>query len=106
MIPGLWSIMEGTNYSQFYQNFRIAAGLAEGRHRGATFNDGDFYKWIEAACAVWTVTHDPDLDRRLEQVIAVIAKAQRAAGYIHTPVLIAQRNSASSRSPLQDRPHF
>jgi len=33
-VPALWSIMEGTNYSQFYQNFRIAAGLAEGRHRG------------------------------------------------------------------------
>src|SRR2546426_550478 len=51
MVPGLWKIMEGTNYSQFYQNFRIAAGLAEGKHRGAPFNDGDFYKWLEAACA-------------------------------------------------------
>src|SRR5207244_3035641 len=34
MIPRLWAIMQGTNYSQFYENFRIAAGLAEGRHRG------------------------------------------------------------------------
>src|SRR6476660_9499140 len=43
-IPALGRIMEGTNYSQYLQNFRIAAGLAEGRHRGAPFNDGDFYK--------------------------------------------------------------
>ena len=44
-LPGLWSVMAGTNYSHFYQNFRIASGLAEGRHRGAPFNDGDFYKY-------------------------------------------------------------
>src|SRR5215510_11622185 len=44
MIPALWAIMEGTNYSQFYQNFRIAGGLVKGSHHGAPFNDGDFYK--------------------------------------------------------------
>ena len=32
-------------------NFEIAAGLAEGRHRGPPWNDGDFYKWLEAAAA-------------------------------------------------------
>jgi DUF1680 family protein len=96
MIPGLWSIMEGTNYSQFYENFRIAAGLVEGHHRGASFNDGDFYKWLEAACAVLATTHDPELDRRIEEVIGVIAKAQRADGYLHTPILIAERTNTSS----------
>ena len=40
------------------QNFRIAAGLAEGRHRGPPWNDGDFYKWLEAAAAVYAVTKD------------------------------------------------
>ncbi len=112
-LPGLWSVMEGTNYSQFYQNFRIAAGLAEGRHRGAPFNDGDFYKYLEAACAVLAATPDPELAQRLEEVVVVIAKAQRADGYIHTPILIAQRNRASSLNPqpstlnpFQDRLQF
>lgn len=95
-LPGLWSVMEGTNYSHFYQNFRIAAGLAEGRHRGAPFNDGDFYKYLEAACAVLAATSDPELAQRIEEAVGVIAKAQRPDGYIHTSVLIAQRNRASS----------
>jgi DUF1680 family protein len=91
-IPGLGRIMLGTNYSQFFQNFRIAAGLAEGRHRGAPFNDGDFYKWLEAACATLAVTNDPNLAHLVDRCIDVIAKAQRPDGYIHTQVLIAERN--------------
>ena len=51
MVPNLWKVMGGTEPSQFYHNFAIAAGLAEGRHRGAPWNDGDFYKWLEAAAA-------------------------------------------------------
>src|SRR5262245_39458029 len=46
MVPSLERIMEGTNYTQYLRNFEIAAGIAEGRHRGAAFNDGDFYKWM------------------------------------------------------------
>ncbi len=98
-IPGLWSVMEGTNYSQFYQNFRVAAGLAEGRHRGAPFNDGDFYKYLEAGCAMLAATSDPELAQHIEEAVSVIAKAQRADGYLHTPTLIAQRNRASSLNP-------
>jgi hypothetical protein len=105
-VPALWSIMEGTNYSQFYQNFRIAAGLAEGRHRGAPFNDGDFYKWLEGACAVLAVTRDAKLDQKVEDIIGVIARAQRADGYLHTPILIAERGSASNLHPFQDRLQF
>ncbi len=98
-LPGLWSVMERTNYSQFYQNFRIAAGLAEGRHRGAPFNDGDFYKYVEAACAVLAANPDPKLAQRIEEVVGVLAKAQRSDGYLHTPTLIAQRNPAASPNP-------
>ena len=105
-IPGLWSIMEGTNYSQFYENFRIAAGLSEGRHRGAPFNDGDFYKWLEGACAVLACTHDPKLEQRIEEVIGVIAKAQRADGYLHTPVLIAERTNSAALAPFGDPLQF
>jgi DUF1680 family protein len=104
-IPALWRIMEGTNYSHFFENFRIAAGLSEGRHRGAPFNDGDFYKWLEAASATLAVTNDPYLEQIIERCIDVIAKAQRQDGYIHTPVLIGQRNDirgGSSSRPFQN----
>jgi DUF1680 family protein len=98
-LPALWSIMEGTNYSQFYQDFRIAAGLADGRHRGAPFNDGDFYKYLEAACAALAAHPDPELAQRIEEIVAVLAQSQRPDGYLHTPALIAQRNQASDVAP-------
>jgi hypothetical protein len=34
MVPTMGRIMEGTEHSQFLHNFRIAAGLESGRHRG------------------------------------------------------------------------
>ena len=105
-IPGLWSIMEGTNYSQFYENFRIAAGLDKGKHRGAPFNDGDFYKWLEGACATLAITRDPELERRIEEIVSVIAKAQRPDGYLHTPVIIKQHNGDAEARPFQDRLDF
>jgi DUF1680 family protein len=106
MLPGLWSVMEGTNYSQFYRNFQVAAGVAEGKHRGASFNDGDFYKWIEGACAVLASTRDVELEKRLDEVIGVIAKAQRADGYIQTSVLIRQRRGDADAKLLADRLQF
>ncbi len=47
MVPSMARLMEGTNYSQFYRNFEIAAGVKNGHSRGASFNDGDFYKFLE-----------------------------------------------------------
>jgi DUF1680 family protein len=105
-IPALGRIMEGTQPSQFLYNFRIAAGLEPGRHRGPPWNDGDLYKWLEAAAAAYAVTKDPGLDRRLDAAIAVVARAQRADGYLHTPVLIAQRNGDATAQPFQERLNF
>src|SRR5262245_60163887 len=102
-IPAMGDVMEGTERSQFLHNFRIAAGLAEGKHRGPSWNDGDFYKWLEAAAAVYAVTKDRDLDRQMDEAIAVLAKAQRADGYLHTPILIRQRNGDAAAKPFEDR---
>ena len=38
--------------------------------------------------------------------IAVIARAQRADGYLHTPVLIAWRNGDTNAAPFKDRHNF
>jgi hypothetical protein len=106
MLPSMGRLMEGTNYTQFFRNFEIAAGQAEGRYRGASFNDGDFYKLIEAASAVYAVTGDDFYDRHLDRGIAVIAQAQRVDGYLHTPVLIAARNGDTNAAPFRDRNNF
>jgi DUF1680 family protein len=106
MLPGLGRLMESTNYSQFFRNFEIAAGFAEGRSRGASFNDGELYKLIEAASAVQAIAPSDYFDRSLDRSIAVIAQAQRADGYLHTPVLIRQRNGDTNAAPFQDRNNF
>jgi DUF1680 family protein len=101
-LPAMGRIMEGTEHSQFLENFRVAAGLAEGRHRGPAWNDGDCYKWLEAAAAVYAVTKDPQLDRQMDAAVGVIARAQRADGYLHTPVLIRLRHGDAAARPFQD----
>jgi DUF1680 family protein len=106
MVPNLWRVMKGTEPSQFYHNFLIAAGRAEGKHRGPAWNDGDFYKWLEAAAAVHAVTQDKELDRIMDEVIPVIAAAQRGDGYLHTPTLIRARNGDPDARPFRDRLDF
>ena len=106
MVPSMWDIMKGTKYKPFLEHFRIAAGLSEGGYHGAKWNDGDFYKWIEAVCAVQAIERNPVWDRRLDEIISVIGKAQRADGYIHTPVLVAARNGDESAKPFADRFNF
>ena len=90
-IPSLNRIMQGSERSQFLENFRIAAGLAEGHHRGPDWNDGDTYKWLETLASASSQTNDPELTGTLNRAIEIIAQAQRADGYLHTPVLIQAR---------------
>lgn len=106
MLPGLGRLMEGTNYSQFFRNFEIAAGLKEGRYRGAPFNDGELYKLMQAASASYAIAPNEYFRSSLDRVIEVIAKAQREDGYIHTPVLVAQRNGDTNAAPFKDRHNF
>jgi DUF1680 family protein len=107
--PAMAALMNGTNYSQFLQNFRVAAGLEPGRHRGAPFNDGDFYKFLEGACAILAATNDPGMSRETEDAIGIIGKAQREDGYIHTATLISertQRGEAPAHLPFEDPLQF
>jgi len=105
-LPAMWAIMKGTKYKPFYQHFLIAAGDIEGDYHGAPWNDGDFYKFLEAACAVYAVSQDPELGPILDQSIDAIGRAQRSDGYIHTPVLIRARNGDRDVKPFQDRNNF
>lgn len=106
MIPEMWHLMKGYRYKPFYQHFRIAAGLEEGDYHGAQWNDGDFYKWMEALCLAQSIHYDPDWDALLDEIITTITKAQREDGYIHTPVLVKVRNGDTSARPFQDRFNF
>src|SRR4051812_33371121 len=92
MVPTMGALMTDEQRVKFLGNFEVAAGLVEGRHRGPKWNDGDFYKWLEAAASVYAISRDPSLDRQMDEIIALIARTQEPDGYIHTDVQIARRN--------------
>ncbi|MCE5184871.1 MAG: glycoside hydrolase family 127 protein [Planctomycetaceae bacterium] len=106
MIPNMWNLLSDPQVSHAWENFLVAAGKKEGRHRGPKWNDGDFYKWLEAAAYVYGITRDEALNRQMDEIIAVIAAVQRQDGYIHTPVIIAQRSGAAQSTEFAERLDF
>lgn len=106
MVPNMWTLLSNPEFSHAFTNFRVAAGLEEGRHRGPSWNDGDLYKWLEAAASVYAATKDAKLDRLMDDVIVVVAAAQREDGYLHTPVIIAQKQGDSLKRPFQNPVDF
>ena len=105
MVPHMGRLMSDAETSPAWDNYLIAAGLKEGRFRGPPFNDGDFLKWLEALVQVYAVTKDPAIDVEMDRIIAVIAKAQREDGYLHTKTIIPQRAGETTRE-FADREHF
>ncbi len=101
---GIWSMWDtwntpyetldanGNHGSHGFRNFEVAAGTVQGKHHGPPFHDGDMYKWLEACAAVYAVTKDEKLDALMDKFIEQVALAQRNDGYIHTPVVISERN--------------
>jgi len=86
MVPAMGKLMCDSERVRFLGNFEVASGDIEGRHRGPKWDDGDFYKWLEAAAVVHA-----ELDPSIDQIVEIIAKTQEQDGYIHTDVQIAQR---------------
>ena len=82
---------EGRHGSHGFANFQVAAGTIKGKHHGPPFHDGDMYKWLEACAAVYAITKDAKVDALMDKFIEQVALAQRADGYIHTPVVISER---------------
>jgi DUF1680 family protein len=90
-VQSMWATWQ-SDQGKGWNNFLVAAGEKKGEHHGPPFHDGDMYKWLEAVAAVYAVDHDPELDKIMDRFISCVVKAQRADGYIHTPVIIAEMN--------------
>jgi DUF1680 family protein len=65
-------------------NFKKAAGLQSGGFEGIFFNDSDVYKVLEGAAYILAQHPDGKLDKYCDDLIAVLAKAQRDDGYLYT----------------------
>ena len=109
MIPYMWELFQDDDASHAWSNFLIAAGMGNGEDNefaGPSFNDGDFLKWFESVVNVYAVTKDPQLDALMDRIIAVVGKAQREDGYLHTKNIIPERTGKSQRTQFEDRDHF
>ncbi len=77
--------------------------VCKGEHWGPPFHDGDMYKWMEGVASVYAVNKDPELDKLMDNFITCVVKAQRADGYIHTPVVIEELNKGIDSHALGDQ---
>ena len=87
-VPHLLRMFEGKELSHVVENFRIAAGDAQGDFDGTVFGDGDFYKWFEAAVYTAAKTGNAALLDKLDEYISLFARAQQPDGYLSTKQII------------------
>lgn len=74
----------GAEKSHAIENFRIAAGLAEGEFYGMVFQDSDVAKWLEGVAYSLAIKPDAELEGRADDIINMIAMAQQEDGYLNT----------------------
>ena len=74
----------GVAKSHAIENFKIAAGLAEGEFYGAVFQDSDVAKWLEGVANSLVIKPDAGLEKRADAIIDIIEQAQQEDGYLNT----------------------
>jgi uncharacterized protein len=65
-------------------NFRILAGLEEGRRRGFFYTDSDLHKWADAASGALVSGADEAIEARLAEYIDLVGRCQEPDGYLFT----------------------
>ncbi|MCQ2437882.1 MAG: glycoside hydrolase family 127 protein, partial [Clostridia bacterium] len=94
VIPYQWRVLNDCEPdaapSHSIQNFRIAAGEAEGEFYGRPFQDSDIAKWLEAASFSLKYKDDPTLREQLRSTIDLIGRAQAEDGYLDTHYLLSK----------------
>ncbi|NQX65113.1 glycoside hydrolase family 127 protein [Paenibacillus alba] len=96
VVPYQWEALndqiEGAEPSHAMKNFKISAGLEQGEFYGMVFQDSDVAKWLEAVSYLLETGNDPELEQLADEVIAIIAKAQHADGYLNTYFTLKEPN--------------
>lgn len=92
MVPTQWEILngrEGQSRCFCIDNFRVAAGLKQGEHRGVVFGDTDAYKWLEAV-AYCANNGETEYIPMADELIEILGKAQQPDGYLNTYYTICE----------------
>ncbi|TKB43665.1 glycoside hydrolase family 127 protein [Thalassotalea mangrovi] len=85
MIPYMGDVLCG-DIGHALNNFKVAAGLKEGEHKGMFWHDGDFYKFMEAKTYAYALSKNDALLTELDEYIDIIGKAQEPDGYLQTQI--------------------
>jgi len=96
MVPYMGELLTGDS-GHSLNNFKIAAGLKEGKHRGMHWHDGDFYKYMEAAMYVYAQNKDEKIIEELDKYIEIIGKAQEENSYLQTQIKLKGLEPFSNR---------
>lgn len=95
VIPYQWEILndrvQDVEPSHAIKNFRIAAGLEEGKFYGYFFQDTDLAKWLEAVAYSLQTAPDEGLEKLADEAIDLIGLAQQEDGYLNTYFTIEQK---------------
>lgn len=75
--------------SHCIENFRLAAeklekGSCNGEFYGMVFQDSDIGKWLEGAAYSLLLFPDSELEKRCDNIIELLGKAQHSDGYLNT----------------------
>ncbi len=76
--------------SHAVENIRLAGRKLRGEavppesFYGMVFQDSDVAKWIEAAACTLTAAPDPELERRIDALVALIGQSQHPDGYLNS----------------------
>ena len=86
----------GVEKSHAVENYRLAAevnetGSCSRKFYGMVFQDSDVAKWLEAAAYSLALRKDEALERRCDEVIALIGRAQQKDGYLNTYFTVKEK---------------
>lgn len=88
IIPYQWEALndrvQDAEPSHSISNFQVAAGLKKGTFQGFVCQDTDLAKWIEAVAYSLAYEKNEALEKKADEAIELIAKAQQEDGYINT----------------------
>lgn len=97
VIPYQWDALNdnipGAARSHTIENFRIAAGEAEGEFYGMVFQDSDLAKWLEAVSYSLALQRDGHLEKLADEVIDLLERAQNPDGYLNTYFTVKEPNA-------------
>ncbi len=79
-----------TEKSHSFENFRIAAGESKGEFYGYVFQDSDTAKWLEAVAYSLMIKPDKELERKADDIISLIGRAQQPDGYMNTYFIVKE----------------